>query len=63
METEARKVGGAANYDRLLKEATDAVMEAAVAGTLTPVRKLRLIEILAGPEAAAELYERESGWG
>jgi hypothetical protein len=63
LETEARKVGGAVNYDRLLKEATDAVMEAAAAGMLTPARKLRLIEILAGPEAAAELYEKENGWG
>jgi hypothetical protein len=52
-------VGGAANYDRLLLEASAAVMEAAAAGTLTPVRKLRLIEILAGPEAAAALYEQE----
>jgi hypothetical protein len=59
LETEARKVGGAANYDRLLLEASAAVMEAAAAGTLTPVRKLRLIEILAGPEAAAALYEQE----
>jgi hypothetical protein len=30
---------------------------------LTPARKLRLIEILAGPEAAAALYEKENGWG
>jgi hypothetical protein len=61
LETEARKVGGAVNYDRLLKEATDAVMEAAAAGTLTPVRKLRLIEILTGPEKAADLYQQENG--
>ncbi|PPQ36302.1 hypothetical protein [Rhodopila globiformis] len=63
LETEARKVGGAARYDRLLQEATDAVMAAAAAGTLTPVRRLRLIEILAGAEAAAELYEKENGRG
>jgi hypothetical protein len=59
LETAARKVGGAANYDLLLEEATAAVMEAAAAGTLTPVRKLRLIEILSGPEAAAALYQQE----
>nr|WP_294516848.1 hypothetical protein [uncultured Rhodopila sp.] len=59
LECEARKIGGAANYDRLLLEASAAVVEAAAAGTLTPVRKLRLIEILAGPEAAAALYEQE----
>jgi hypothetical protein len=63
LETEARKVGGAANYDRLLEEAAAAVVEAAAAGTLTPVRKLRLIEILAGPEAAAALYEQEMSRG
>ncbi len=60
LETAARKVGGAADYDRLLLEASAAVMEAAAAGTLTAVRKLRLIEILEGPEAAAALYEVES---
>jgi len=59
LETAARSIGGAANYDRLLLEASAAVMEAAAAGALTPVRKLRLIEILAGPEAAADLYEQE----
>nr|WP_294531185.1 hypothetical protein [uncultured Rhodopila sp.] len=59
LESEARKIGGAANYDRLLQEASAAVKEAAAAGTLTPVRKLRLIEILSGPEAAAALYEQE----
>jgi hypothetical protein len=58
LEVEARKVGGAANYDRMLHEASAAVLEAAAAGTLTTVRKLRLIEILAGPEVAAELYEQ-----
>jgi hypothetical protein len=30
---------------------------------LTPARKLRLIEILAGPEEAAALYEKENGLG
>ena len=59
LETEARKVGGAANYDRLLMQASEAVAEAAAAGALTPVRKFRLIEILAGPEVAEELYRKE----
>ncbi len=63
LEIEARKVGSAANYDRLLREAAAAVEEAAAAGTLTPVRKLRLIEILSGPEAAAALYERDMSRG
>jgi hypothetical protein len=60
LESEARKVGGAAEYDRLLNQAVEAVLEAAAVGTLTSVRKLRLIEILSGPEAAAELYEQET---
>jgi hypothetical protein len=59
LETEARKVGGGANYDRMLTQASEAVVKAAAAGTLTPVRKLRLIEIVAGPEAAEELYRKE----
>ena len=42
---------------------TASVSVTSAAGTLTPVRKLRLIEILAGPEAAAALYEQENGWG
>jgi len=63
LETEARKVGGAATYDRLLMQASEAVVEAAAAGTLTPVRKLRLIEILAGPEVAEELYRKEHADG
>jgi len=59
LETEARRIGGAANYDRLLLQASEAVLEAAAAGTLTSVRTIRLIEILAGPETAEELYEQE----
>jgi hypothetical protein len=56
LETMARKVGDAAGYDALLRTASDAVLAAADAGTLTPMRKCRLIEILAGSEAAEALY-------
>lgn len=56
LETAARKVGGAANYDELLRQASDAVATAAKAGMLTPVRKLRLTEILSGSEAAETSY-------
>ncbi len=50
-EIEARRVGGAARFDALLK-----VMENAVgAAGLAPMDRARLIEILAGPEAAARL--------
>lgn len=61
LETMARKVGDPAGYDVLLRTATDAVMTAADAGTLTPMRKYRLIEILAGTEAAEALYFKACG--
>jgi hypothetical protein len=56
LEMTARKVGDPAGYDALLQTASDAVLTAADAGTLTPMRKYRLIEILAGSEAAEALY-------
>jgi hypothetical protein len=52
----AREVGDSASYDGQLRQASEAVREAAAAGTLTPVRQMRLVEILLGPEAAAALY-------
>jgi hypothetical protein len=58
LETVARKVGGAGGYDHLLLQASDTVRAAAQAGTLTPVRQFRLIEILSGSEAAAALYRK-----
>jgi hypothetical protein len=58
LETMARKVGDAAGYDALLRTASDAVLTAADAGTLTPMRKYRLIEILAGSDAAEALYSK-----
>jgi hypothetical protein len=61
LETMARKVGDPAGYDTLLRTATDAVLTAADAGTLTPMRKYRLIEILAGSEAAEALYFKACG--
>jgi hypothetical protein len=63
LETMARKVGDHAGYDALLRTATDAVLAAADAGTLTPMRKYRLIEILAGAEAAEALYFKACGGG
>ena len=59
LETVARKVGGPAVYDQHLNRASDAVREAAKTGTLTPVRQIRLIEILSGPEAAEALYHQQ----
>lgn len=56
LEIMARKAGDAAGYDALLRTASDAVLTAADAGTLTPMRTFRLIEILAGSDAAEALY-------
>ncbi|HEX4367901.1 MAG TPA: hypothetical protein VH023_13780 [Rhodopila sp.] len=58
LETAARSLGGGATYDQQLRQAAETVRMAAKAGTLTPVRMLRLMEILAGSEAAAALYRQ-----
>jgi hypothetical protein len=58
LEMAARKVGDAASYDCLLRQASDVVLTAAQAGTLSSVRKIRLIEILSGPEEAEALYRQ-----
>ena len=51
----ARKIGEPAVYDTLLDQATEIVRVASEAGVLTPMRQCRLVEILAGPEAAEAL--------
>jgi hypothetical protein len=58
LETAARKIGGATVYDALLEQAATTARSAAATGVLTPVRHMRLVEILAGPEAAEALYPR-----
>jgi hypothetical protein len=60
LELMARKLGDPAGYDALLRTASNAVVTAADAGTLTPMRKYRLIEILAGSDAAEALYVKAS---
>ena len=60
METAMRKVAGSGHYDDLLLQASETVEAAAQAGILTPVRKLRLIEILSGPDVAASVYREAS---
>ena len=59
LETASRTIGGQDAYDQMLPAATEAVKAAAEAGTLTPMRMLRLIEILAGSDAAEAYYRRE----
>ena len=61
LEMTARTVGNPAGYDALLRTASQTVAAAADAGTLTPMRKFRLIEILAGSEAAEVLYLKAAG--
>jgi hypothetical protein len=61
LETAARPIGGAGGYDRQLRQAAETARLAAKAGTLTPVRMSRLVEILAGSEAAVELYRQARG--
>jgi hypothetical protein len=56
LEAVARKVGSPESYDRLLLQTSDTVRAAVEHGTLTPIRGLRLVEILSGPEAAESMY-------
>jgi hypothetical protein len=55
LETEARTVGSGATYDMLLKKAAEAIGGSSMLGRLAPVDQVRLVEILAGPEAAMAL--------
>ncbi len=63
LETAGRTVGSGDSYDRLLSQASETVREAVQAGTLTPIRGIRLVEILSGSDAAEALYLTESGAG
>ena len=53
----ARQLGNPDRYDRLLREAAAAVRAPAGAPALTPTDRVRMVEILAGPEAALALLE------
>ena len=53
LETEARAVGGGDSYDALLRQAASAVTGGAV--PLELADRVRLVEILSGPEAALAL--------
>jgi hypothetical protein len=56
LETEARRVGDDKAYDVLLRQAADMVRETTAQGGLDRVEGLRLMEIVAGPEAALALF-------
>lgn len=57
LETEARRLGGASTYDALLHRTAEAVRGIAPETGLGRADKLRLVEILAGPDAALALLE------
>jgi hypothetical protein len=59
LETTARKLGGAADYDARLRAAA-ATVETCGGGALTIGRATRLLEILAGPDAAMTFLEHHS---
>ena len=58
LETEARTVGSSAVYDLLLSKAAAAIENRAPGGILPVADQVRLVEILAGPEAALALIGR-----
>ena len=58
VETAGRKLGTHAAYDALLEQAAEAVQAGANAGALSPIRAVRLVEILSGPEAAEQMYSK-----
>lgn len=57
LETAARPIGSARHYETLLGEACDAVAAAEGAGAIGLIQKLRLVEILAGADAAEAMYK------
>lgn len=58
LETEARAIGGGDSYDTLLRQATAAVTGGASALNLAD--RVRLVEILSGPEAALAFLEADA---
>ena len=57
LETEGRRIGSGDHYDAMLTQASDAVTAASSGGALSLAHKVRLVEILAGPEVAMSLLE------
>jgi hypothetical protein len=52
---EARAVGSGATYDLLLRNAAETVKDSTMRDRLTLVDQIRLVEVLAGPDAALDL--------
>ena len=55
LETEARRIAGGKLFDTLLSEASNTLRDAATLNVLERISAIRLMEILAGPEAAMSL--------
>lgn len=60
LEIEARGVGGGETYDRLLRQAAEIVRQTPGADGIGRADRVRLVEILAGPEAALAMLEAAS---
>ncbi len=63
LETEARRMGGGGEYDSLLNNAAGTVRDAAARGGLSQTNSLRLMELLAGPDAALAMLDGELAGG
>ncbi len=58
LETQGRRIGSAPVYDALLEKAVHAVETSAMTGRIGRAEQVRLVEILAGPDAALALADR-----
>jgi hypothetical protein len=58
LETEGRVVGSGATYDVLLGHVADAIKDTAMRDRLSWVDRLRLVEILSGPNAASVMLDK-----
>lgn len=58
LETAGRLVGGGATYDLLLGKAAEAIKDRGMRDRLSPVDQRRLVEILAGSDAALAMFDK-----
>jgi hypothetical protein len=59
---EARAVGNGPVYDSLLNETAEAVKDVAMGDRMTRVDRVRLVELLVGPEAALAMLDLGSAF-
>jgi hypothetical protein len=58
LETESRAMGNGSTYDLLLSKATEAISADSMRGRLSQMEQLRLVEILAGSDAALAMLDQ-----